>query len=100
MIGLGIILVTCLSDHDFEYKSLKQNTLIFDHYYLDDLKKRYSFLRKKYIGIIIGVFSMVLLSGIIFFISIELYSVPKKRHSLFFCRLLPWRLEYYSTLFR
>ena len=24
--GLGIILATCLSDHDFEYKALKQNT--------------------------------------------------------------------------
>ena len=81
MIGLGIILVTCLSDHDYEYKSLKQNVLMLDHNYLDDLKKRYSFLRKKYIGIIIGVFSVVLLSGIIFFISIELYSVPKNSRS-------------------
>ena len=54
MIGLGIILVTCLSDHDYEYKALKQNALMLDHNYLDDLKKRYSFLRKKYIGIIIG----------------------------------------------
>lgn len=78
VIGFGIILATCLSDHDFEYKVLKQNALMFDHNYLDELKKRYSFLRKKYIGIIIGVFSVVLLSGIIFFISIELYRVSEK----------------------
>lgn len=78
VIGLGIILATCLSDCDFEYKVLKQNALMFDHNYLDELKKRYSFLRKKYIGIIIGVFSVVLLSGIMFFISIELYNVSEK----------------------
>ena len=83
MIGLGIILVTCLSDHDFEYKSLKQNTLIFDHYYLDDLKKALQFSKEKVHWYHNRGFSVVLLNGIIFFISIEFYSVPKKRHSLF-----------------
>lgn len=76
--GLGIILATCLSDHDFEYKALKQNALMFDHNYLEELKRRYGFLRKKYIGMITGFFSMIILSGIIFFASIELYSVPEK----------------------
>lgn len=38
VIGFGIILATCLSDHAFEYKVLKQNALMFDHNYLDELK--------------------------------------------------------------
>ena len=59
-------------------KRLKQNALMFDHNYLEELKRRYSILRKKYIGMITGFFSMVILSGIIFFASIELYGVPEK----------------------
>lgn len=77
VIGIGIILATCLSDHDFEYKALKQNSLIFDHNYLEELKNRYACLRKKYIGMIVGFLIVILLGGVIFYVSIEFYHVAE-----------------------
>lgn len=77
VVGIGIILATCLSDHDFEYKALKQNPLLFDHNFLEELKNRYSNLRKKYISMIVGVVIVLLLGGVIFYVSTEVYSVAQ-----------------------
>ena len=75
--GIGVILASCLSDHDFEYKALKQNPLMFDRNYLEELKKRYVCLRKKYIGMIVGSLVLLLLGGAIFTVSGEVYYLPE-----------------------
>lgn len=78
VLGIAIVLATCLSDHDFEYKPLKQNPLMFDRNYLEELKKRYTGLRKKYIGMIVGFFILFLLGGTIFCISVKFCQVSER----------------------
>lgn len=59
VIGLGFIFATCLTDHDYEYKVLKQNVLLFDKKYSEELGNRYDYLKKKYVAM--AVFSLMLI---------------------------------------
>lgn len=92
VVGIGIILATCLSDHDFEYKALKQNPLLFDHNFWEELKNRYSNLRKKYISMIVGVVIVLLLGGVIFMYLRKFIVLLKVQQFLYFtfCCIRDW----------
>lgn len=45
VLGLCGVLVTCLTDWDYEYRPLKQNALLFDQAFLQELSSRYARLK-------------------------------------------------------
>lgn len=53
LIGIIIIFKLCISDRDYDYKVLKQNPLLFDKSYFDELTNRYEGLKKKYLNMMI-----------------------------------------------
>ena len=50
VLGLCGVLVTCLTDWDYEYRPLKQNALLFDQAFLQELSSRYARLKKMVCG--------------------------------------------------
>ena len=63
VLGLGSMFVACLTDHDYEYRPLKQNALLFDQAFLEELSARYARLKKRYAAMAAGFFALVLLGG-------------------------------------
>lgn len=63
VLGLCGILVTCLTDRDYEYRPLKQNALLFDQAFLQELSSRYARLKKWYVAMAAGFFVLVLVGG-------------------------------------
>lgn len=75
IIGLGYIFATCLSDHAYGYKILKQEKLLFDPQYLEELNDRYSSLKKKYAAMAVLSFGLMLLCAAALFVSTGYYDV-------------------------
>ena len=50
LIGIIIIFRLCITDSDYEFRKLKQQPLLFDRNYIDELSIRYNGLRKKYLN--------------------------------------------------
>ena len=63
VLGLCGVLVTCLTDWDYEYRPLKQNALLFDQAFLQELSSRYARLKKWYVAMAAGFFALVLVGG-------------------------------------
>ena len=63
VLGLGSMFVTCLTDRDYEYRPLKQNALLFDQAFLEELSARYARLKKRYAAMAAGFFALVLEYG-------------------------------------
>ena len=63
VLGLCGVLVTCLTDRDYEYRPLKQNALLFDQAFLQELSSRYARLKKWYVAMAAGFFVLVLVGG-------------------------------------
>jgi len=63
VLGLCGVLVTCLTDRDYEYRPLKQNALLFDQAFLQELSSRYARLKKWYVAMAAGFFALVLVGG-------------------------------------
>ncbi len=78
IIGLGFIFATCLSDCSYEYKILKQDKLLFDLKYLEELIDRYSSLKKKYVAMAVFSFSLILLCIPVLVITNSFYDIPAK----------------------
>ena len=71
VLGLGSMFVACLTDHDYEYRPLKQNALLFDQAFLEELSARYARLKKRYAAMAAGFFALVLLGGAVCGLALE-----------------------------
>lgn len=78
IIGLGIIFTTCLTDHDYEYKVLKQNTLLFDKKYSDELRSRYNSLKKKYVAMAVFSLILIVLCTASLIVATKYYDIPSR----------------------
>lgn len=71
VLGLGSMFVACLTDHDYEYRPLKQNALLFDQAFLEELSARYARLKKRYAAMAAGFFALVLLGSAVCGLALE-----------------------------
>lgn len=78
IIGLGFIFATCLSDCAYEYKILKQDKLLFDLKYLEELNDRYRSLKKKYVAMAVFSFGLILICIAALIIINSFYGIPTK----------------------
>lgn len=78
IIGLGFVFMTCLMNQDHEHKVLKQNTLLFDQKYLEELCGRYHALKKKYVAMATFSFMLIMVCMTMLIVITNFYDVPVK----------------------
>lgn len=72
LIGIMNTIKFCISDSDYEFKALKQYSLLFDNKYFEELKSRYAGVKKKYLNMMMLLPIVLVLTGSM--IVVEKYS--------------------------